>query len=186
MAGKGAIYLIPSGDGTPRRLTSGQYEDVLREWSHDNRWIYFASQRTGSYQIWKMPSAGGAPVQITRRGGFRAQEAPDGRNLYYSKGNHDTALWRVNPNGGDEVQMVSSLADWSKFAITSQGIYYVTDALPSAVMFLSLKPDHLLRRIASFEAHPILNFIAAPHEAGLLISMREVGNEELRVIDLPR
>jgi Tol biopolymer transport system component/DNA-binding winged helix-turn-helix (wHTH) protein len=183
--GKGAIYLIPTAGGTPRRLTSGEYEDVLPEWSHDNRWIYFASQRTGSYQIWKMPSAGGAPLQITHQGGFRAQESPNGRTLYYSKGNHNTAIWQVNPNGGEEVQVVSSLVDWHRFAVTSRGIYYIPDTLHSAVMFLSLESHQPARRAALFATEPILDLVAAPHETGLLIAMREVDNSELRILDLP-
>lgn len=184
VTGKGAIYLISSAGGTPRRFTSGEYEDILPEWSHDSRWIYFASQRTGSYQIWKMPSAGGAPVQITHHGGFRAEESPDGSYLYYSKGNHDTAIWRVNPNGGDEVQVVPSLADWHRFAVTRLGIYYVPGTLPSAVMFQSFGSHQPPRRIASFAADPILDLVAAPHETGLLISMQEVDNSELRILDL--
>lgn len=183
--GKGAIYLIPFAGGTPRRLTSGEYEDVLPEWSHDNRWIYFASQRTGSYQIWKMSSAGGVPLQITHQGGFRAQESPDGRTLYYSKGNHNTAIWRVSPNGGNEVEVVSSLIDWHRFAVTSRGIYYIPDTLHSAVMFLSLESHQPARRAALFATEPILDLVAAPHETGLLISMREVDNSELRILNLP-
>ena len=36
-------------------------------WSLDDQWIYFASDRTGDYQIWKMPSIGGTPKRITRK-----------------------------------------------------------------------------------------------------------------------
>lgn len=184
VGGKGAIYLIPATGGTPHRLTSGEYDDMLPEWSHDSHWIYFASRRTGDYQVWKMPSAGGTPVQLTYRGGFRALESPDGRNLFYSKGNHDTAIWRVDPNGGEEVQVVSSLSSWLRFAVTRQGIYYVPDTLPSTVMFLSFRPHQPPYQAATFDAEPILDLVAAPHETGLLISMREVDNSELHVLDL--
>ncbi len=113
-----------------------------------------------------------------------AQESPDGRYLYYSTGNHNTAILRVEPNGEDEVQVVSPLSDWSKFAVTSRGIYYVPDSPSSAIMFLGLGSSPKPRRAASFTAEPILNFIEMRRETELLISMREVENKELRVIDL--
>ena len=41
-------------------------------WSADGQWIYFGSTRTGRFEVWKMPSAGGPAVQVTRRGGLAA------------------------------------------------------------------------------------------------------------------
>jgi len=35
-------------------------------WSADGRWIYFLSSRSGSNQVWRAPSAGGTPQQVTR------------------------------------------------------------------------------------------------------------------------
>jgi len=37
--------------------------------SRDGRWIYFASFRTGRYEVWKVPVTGGDPIQITHTGG---------------------------------------------------------------------------------------------------------------------
>ena len=68
------------------RLTSEPSHEIVPSWSGDGRWIYFASNRTGSGQVWKMPSTGGPAVQVTRQGGFAAFESPDGRFLYYAKG----------------------------------------------------------------------------------------------------
>ena len=47
-------------------------------WSRDGRWIYFASNRTGRDEVWRMPAAGGAPAQITRQRGAAAAESGDG------------------------------------------------------------------------------------------------------------
>jgi hypothetical protein len=52
-------------------------------------------------------------------------------------------------------------------------------------MFLNLESHQPARRAALFSAEPILDLVAAPHETGLLISMREVDNSELRILDLP-
>ena len=43
---------------------------VSPSWSRDGKWIYFASDRSGEYQVWKMPAGGGEAVQLTRKGGY--------------------------------------------------------------------------------------------------------------------
>ena len=64
--------------------------------------IYFASTRSGEFQIWKTradsPNADAAAIQITRQGGIEAEESPDGRYLYHAKRLHP-GIWRL-PLGG--------------------------------------------------------------------------------------
>ena len=60
------LYLVPADGGPVKPLTSDAFNNTRPSWSLDGRWIYFASDRTGDWQIWKMPSAGGKPEQITR------------------------------------------------------------------------------------------------------------------------
>jgi len=108
-AGNADIYVIDSEGGSPRRLTSEPSGEVVARWSRDGRWIYFASDRTGDWEVWKMPSAGGSTAQVTRHGGFAAFESPDGKFLYYAKGLTAPGLWRIPTNGGEEVEIISSL-----------------------------------------------------------------------------
>src|SRR5689334_23497408 len=50
------------------------------------QWLYFFSNRDhGKPQIWKMPSAGGPAVQVTKNGGWLGLESMDGRFLYFSR-----------------------------------------------------------------------------------------------------
>jgi Tol biopolymer transport system component len=79
-------YSIGVNGGAPRRLTTHPAEDKWPYWSHDGKWIYLSSTRSGREEIWKMPSGGGEAVQITRNSGDRPQESPDGKFLYYMKG----------------------------------------------------------------------------------------------------
>jgi eukaryotic-like serine/threonine-protein kinase len=53
-------------------------------WSADGKLLYFASDRTGRFEIWRESAAGGQPTQITHNGGFMARESGDGRRLYFS------------------------------------------------------------------------------------------------------
>jgi Tol biopolymer transport system component/DNA-binding winged helix-turn-helix (wHTH) protein len=98
-----SIYTVSAEGGEMRLLTADDFENRCPSWSRDGKWIYFASRRTGRFEVWKAPAAGGTAVQITRSGGHAALEAPDGKHLFYAK----TALaypeiWQASVNGGAE------------------------------------------------------------------------------------
>jgi Tol biopolymer transport system component len=88
----------------------------MASWSWDGKWIYFDSDRTGAFQIWKVPFAGGAAVQVTRYGGFDAFESREGKFLYYTK-MVQPGIWRVSTQGGPETLVVPqpSYFHWSLF-----------------------------------------------------------------------
>jgi Tol biopolymer transport system component len=57
--GHGDIYVIDAEGGIPQRFTTESSEDSMSAWSHDGKWIYFSSNRSGTDQIWKMPATAG-------------------------------------------------------------------------------------------------------------------------------
>ena len=57
------IHVVSADGGAPRQLTSGPYRQVRASWSRDGRWVYFGSNRSGDWQIWKVPFEGGEPLQ---------------------------------------------------------------------------------------------------------------------------
>jgi Tol biopolymer transport system component len=73
---EGDIYLVRSDGGNPRLLTSETSVDILPSWSRDGGWIYFGSDRSGTWQVWKAPSEGGQAVQVTQHGGGRSLRVP--------------------------------------------------------------------------------------------------------------
>jgi len=119
------IYLMDADGSNLRRLTEEPGEDVVPTWSRDGKWIYFCSNRSGSSQIWKMPSAGGQAMPVTRNGGMRALESKDGRTLYYSKPGDLSSLWRMPVDGGEETLVFEPLFSWLNFDVAEDGIYLV-------------------------------------------------------------
>ena len=88
--------------GEVHRITHDDSDELEPRRSRDGRWIYFGSNRTGRFEGWRVPTAGGAAIPITRQGGLTATESPDGRFLYYAKGTvSPTSIWRVPVGGGD-------------------------------------------------------------------------------------
>jgi serine/threonine protein kinase len=78
---------------SPKNITTGIKAEVPG-WSADGAFVYFASDRTGRWEVWKQATSGGLPVQVTQNGGYAARESWDGRWLYFSK-NRGDGIWRM-------------------------------------------------------------------------------------------
>ncbi len=88
-------------------------------WSPDGRWMYFSSEGSGKFHIWRQHFPDGTPEQITS--GVNEEEgvavAPDGRSLITSVGTEESTVW-VHDRAGDH-------------QITSEGRAYFAE--PDAV-----------------------------------------------------
>ena len=119
------IYVVSVNGGVPRRMTTDPAEDKWPYWSHDGKWIYFASTRTGREEIWKMPASGGDAVQITRNSGDSPQESPDGKFLYYMKGWPEAVtVWRAQVDGSQETRVLDSVHSEGQWTVGKEGIYF--------------------------------------------------------------
>jgi serine/threonine protein kinase len=119
------VYVVSVNGGLPRRMTTDPAEDKWPYWSHDGKWIYFSSTRSGREEIWKMPSNGGEAVQMTRNSGDTPQESADGKFLYYMKGWPEAvSVWRAPVDGGQEVKVLDSVDSEGQWALGTEGIDY--------------------------------------------------------------
>lgn len=160
-AGREAICVVSAEGGVAHYVTLGTSDDYLPAWSADGNWLYFASNRGGALNLWKMPATGGDAVQITQQGGFEAFAAPEGKTIYYSKGGDMAGLWRVDAGGGGETS-VPELADAGfrrSWTLTAQGIYYVahTERPPFPVKFYDFATRQV-QIVASVEKEPLWVF----------------------------
>jgi Tol biopolymer transport system component len=118
------IFVVNADGGGLRRLTSEPSWEARPSWSRDGRWIYFRSNRSGTEQIWKAPSEGGAAVEVTQDGALDAAESPDGKLLYYSKRLAPGGIWSVPVTGGAGICVIPK-APASLWAIARPGIYFL-------------------------------------------------------------
>jgi eukaryotic-like serine/threonine-protein kinase len=74
-------------------------------WSPDGRWMYFSSNASGTFHIWRQRFPDGAPEQLTD--GPTEEEglalAPDGRSLLTSIGSRQSSLWVRNGGAAREI-----------------------------------------------------------------------------------
>jgi eukaryotic-like serine/threonine-protein kinase len=130
-AGKNSdIYVVSADGGAPRRLTTGPASNIWPCWSRDGQWIYFRSNRSGSFQIWKMPVGSEKAVQITKNGADIPQESPDGKFLYYNKADNYPAppfsVWKIPVEGGEEIKVLDSVDCDGGWSVWEKGIYFFT------------------------------------------------------------
>jgi Tol biopolymer transport system component/DNA-binding winged helix-turn-helix (wHTH) protein len=186
--GNADIFVMDSQGGPARRLTSEPSTEVVPSWSLDGRWIYFASDRTGGWEVWKMPSTGGSAVQVTRHGGYAAFESPDGRFLYYAKGLTVPGLWRIPTNGGEEIEIISSLEAgyWGYWAVVENGIYYLdTTTTKPGIAFLDIA-THRTTRVFDLENRPAIQApgLAVSSSTGtILYTQLDVLNRDIILVE---
>jgi Tol biopolymer transport system component len=117
-----------------RRITNHPGENVVPSWSGDGNWIYFASNRNGDFQIYKVrsdreESPSNLTVQVTKHGGINGMESLDGKYLYFAKGRRDApGLWRLQldaPFGETEEPALESLQNWGWWTLGGNGIFFL-------------------------------------------------------------
>ena len=89
---QGDIWTIPVTGGTPARVTNDPARDWDPAWSHDGKYLYFASDRSGSMNLWRVPideASGktlGEPEPIATPAPYLAHASPsaDGKRIVYT------------------------------------------------------------------------------------------------------
>jgi Tol biopolymer transport system component/DNA-binding winged helix-turn-helix (wHTH) protein len=131
------IYVIGADGDKPQRLTTNAPHNFTPNWSHDGQWIYFGSTRSGKRQLWRMPAEGGEAAPVTRKGGFLPLESHDDDFVYYLKSedkdqeSFSTSLWKVSSQGGEETQVVESVAKRAA-TVVKDGIYFIPRLNPGS------------------------------------------------------
>lgn len=117
-AGGWDIWVVEANGGSPRQLTHGPADNAIPSWSPNGSSIYFASKRSGRFEIWRAQAGGSVEEQITRNGGYVALASTDGKTLYYtvSQGGTEGVYAKGLPDG-DERQVVKEQVAVRGFAV---------------------------------------------------------------------
>jgi dipeptidyl aminopeptidase/acylaminoacyl peptidase len=135
-------FVVPAIGGTPRQLTSGNFDQAGSEWTPDGKSILFGGLRVEAddYQwreseIYAVDVANGNIRQLTRRKGpdGNPSVSPDGKRIAYTGNDHsrdtwaDSKLYVMNVDGSNP-QLVSGNWDRSpsdiKWAADGSGVYF--------------------------------------------------------------
>ncbi len=126
------LYVLTLNSGIITRVTDKSYNVTKPSWSVDGQHIYFSSDMSGRWQIWRMTRKGQDLQQITKDSGANARESHDGKTLYFAKHNLD-GLWQKTLDASPAITLANTesllIPDYSQFAHVSwkvfkNGIYY--------------------------------------------------------------
>ena len=181
-----SVFVVNADGGTARSLVQDNFSNNVPSWSSDGKWVYFASNRTGDWQVWKIPASGGTLVQVTKQGGFASMEAPDGEYLYYAKHNYENPeIWRVPVAGGEETPIYPGARplDWGAWTLVENGLLFVAlddsgiDRVPTVKLYDFSKQS--VRNLAVLEKTPF--WLTATHD-GKSVLFDQPGEEESHIM----
>ena len=174
--------LFRSG-GQARQLTSGPFSNSVPSWSRDGKRIYFTSNRTGRFEIWRVSAEGGPAEQMTHEGGYKAIESPDARTLYYTKRSADGPLYARTLGGSEEKQVLQEVA-MRGFDVFEDGIYYLAYGRLSKleIRFYNLGTSRS-RVISPIGFWPDLGLSVSPDRKTFLFSLSSLVGNDLMLIE---
>ena len=81
-SGSLAIWIRPFDSGKPVRLTSGEFNESDPDFSPDDRWIAYRSERDGG-GVYVQPAASGGSPKLVAKSGWKPRFSPDGKWIAY-------------------------------------------------------------------------------------------------------
>jgi eukaryotic-like serine/threonine-protein kinase len=180
-----SVNVVNVASGFTRQLTAeGASNHTSPSWSRDGRHIYFASDRSGRYEVWKMPAEGGRAAQVTVHGGGGVLEADDG-GLYFSRGWPDGPLWRM-PAGSREEELVVdkplAILTWTLWKDT---LVYFDYASEGPVLEMWGMKTRRVTRLATLEPRslPWWGLTVSPDGKWILYSQRDSSPNDIMLIE---
>jgi Tol biopolymer transport system component len=94
---------LPAQGGAPLQVTDDQFANLGPRWAPDGKWLYFASDRGGSMNLWRVPieersgRALGAPEPITTPATDlqHFSISRDGNRIAYSQATSDLQIYKI-------------------------------------------------------------------------------------------
>ena len=127
---KGDLYKVASSGGEAVPLTLNEAYDYMPVFSHDGKWLAFASDRYGNFDVYIMPSSGGEAKRLTYNSApdYPYDFTTDNKKVLFGTNRNDIytsarfpsnrlflKLYEVPVTGGRSVMISSAGSEFARF-----------------------------------------------------------------------
>ncbi len=183
--GTWGVFVVDAAGGQARRVTPRDTSAYTTSWSRDGKWLYYSTNASARLELWRIPAAGGASVQVTESGGFIGLESWDGKTLYYYKTREQgsTPLYaRGLPSGTERVASAEAVND--TLGVGSEGVYFFAKT-PEGSYALRLLPagSQNARTLTTVRATPTLRLSVSGSGKTVLFGAAKPANGDLVLVE---
>ncbi len=82
------LWVLPVDGGDATAFLATGASEIDGRYSPDGRWVAYASDQSGQYEIYLRPAAGGGEVRVSADGGLDAEWNPQGGELFFLRGSN--------------------------------------------------------------------------------------------------
>ena len=184
-AGNSEIFAVSASGGAVRQLTNDPGEDARPVWSHDGRWIYFASTRSGRSEMWRMSASGADPVQVTKTGAVWLAASVDGQWLHYV--DIGIVFHPSHPAGRHRRQRGRAETSRSPSTRPKSGLWFFGPRKPGqrGPTLRTLRfADNTIRDVAQLEFAPTnVGLSVSPDERSVLVTRPDTNGLDLLLVN---
>lgn len=127
---KGDLYRVDAAGGVAVPLTIHEAQDMMPVWSRDGKYLAFASDRYGNFDVFVMPAEGGTPVRLTANSAtdlpydfttdnkqvlFGSNRTPPAASIRFASPRLFNSLYTVPAGGGRAVLLTAAGAEFAHY-----------------------------------------------------------------------
>jgi len=121
------VYVMDVATRQLTRITDHAAHDLFPTWSSDGHSLYCGSNRSGQWQVWRVPvdpNSSQEPSMLTAEGGVVAREDATGKFLYFTR-RHEAGFWRLDLASNQVDQIYPDLprrGHWANWDLWTEGM----------------------------------------------------------------
>jgi Tol biopolymer transport system component/C-terminal processing protease CtpA/Prc len=161
---QGDLWRVDATGGAATLLTASEAYESSPVWSHDGKWIAFASDRYGNNDVYLMPATGGIATRLTENsaGDVPSDFTPDGKAVIFASYRVSSAadrqfpsgifpqLYQVPVAGGEALRIMATTALNARFSPDGKQLAY-TDVKGYEDVFRKHHTSSVTRDIWSYD-----------------------------------
>lgn len=132
------LYLLNTQTNTTSLIELDKQSAAFPKFSPDGTMLYFASDKSGDWQIWGFNFLDKSIMQITQKGGYQVETDHADGNLYFTK-YRQKGIWQLDINTQLETPVVANINRSANFKVCPSSLYYLVETDDIALWQLNLK-----------------------------------------------